>query len=120
MKMKTGEGPWGKHLIVDVRGYSFPVTRENLAWFMDLLIEKLKMNRLGPLHVEEMNEENNKGFSAVQMITTSSISFHEDAITKNVYLDVFSCDEFDVNEVLHLVDDWFVPYQVKHHLIWRE
>jgi len=121
MRMVDGNGPWGKHLLIDVKGYKCPrLTQDYVAKFFDVLIEKLQMTKLGPFLVEELDEELNKGVSAVQMITTSSICLHEDAIAKAIYLDVFSCREFDDYLVKMLVQGWFKPTGWTSQVILRD
>jgi len=117
--MVDGTGPWGKHLLVDCKNYSRRWTKEHIARFIDGLIFLLKMKKLGPLVIDEMDEENNKGISAIQMITTSSITFHEDAIRKSFYLDVFSCSDFDAENVIDMIKAWFDPQDIKWQVIER-
>lgn len=120
MKMTTGEGPWGQHLIVDVVGYTKTLSRGVVHGFVSDLVYVLKMTTLGEICIEEMHEENNIGFSAFQMITTSHVSFHEDRIHRRIYIDVFSCAEFEFGDVLVFIDSFFEPQSMTHRLITRE
>lgn len=110
----------GQHLLVDVCGVNDEIKYADLIEdFLDRLIEALEMNRLGPFVMRRVDESNNKGWSAFQMITTSSIAFHADEIGNGFYLDVFSCKWFDENKVLELVRDYFDPKEVRSKSIAR-
>ena len=48
-----------------------------------------------------------KGTSVVQFIMTSTIVIHALDELKTVYLNVFSCDDFDGEVVKELAEEWF-------------
>lgn len=106
--------PWGYHLIVD--GYEpndAVCDPDKVKKFFDDLIVALDMKSLGPLIAGVVDEPDNKGVSAMQMITTSHIAFHSDEIGDAFYLDVFSCKEFDKSVVTHIVRATFEPEHIE-------
>ena len=49
------------------------------------------------------------GISAVQLIETSCISLHTNDKALDLYLDVFSCKDFKVGDVVDVVTEYFGP-----------
>jgi S-adenosylmethionine/arginine decarboxylase-like enzyme len=96
---------FGKHLLVDIDGCN-----DNLFlidfwknWF-ETLLKIIDMKPFCELFIDEFGEDDLLGISAVQMIYTSSITMHTYYKTKSVYLDVFSCKEYDEKKVIaHLL-----------------
>ena len=122
--MKT----YGKELILDLHDcdpYSF--TRKQLTKFFKLLCKELDMER-GQLNFWDYKgypEEKAKapphlkGTSAVQFISTSSIVIHTLDTMRRVYLDIFSCKEFDNEKVIRFSTMWFNGRVVKSTVIDR-
>ena len=52
-------------------------------------------------------EAHKKGTSAVQFILTSNITIHTLDILKNVYVNIFSCKEFDEKIAENFTKEWF-------------
>ena len=112
---------WGFHLLIDMSGCNDKM--DNMAAvkdFFDVLIETLKMKKLTPIMVKRVSGEEGRGLSAVQMITTSSITFHGDDDKRCVYLDVFSCQNFKKKAVLDLVRKTFEPEHLASQMIYRD
>lgn len=59
--------------------------------------EILKMKRHGSLLIDRFGDPDDKtgGFSFVQLIETSSVVGHVSDSKRSLYLDIFSCREFD-------------------------
>jgi S-adenosylmethionine/arginine decarboxylase-like enzyme len=60
-----------------------------------------------------------KGTSAVQFILTSNITIHTLDILKNVYINIFSCKEFDCNLAKDFSEKWFNGKIVNSQIIKR-
>jgi|AntAceMinimDraft_1070359.scaffolds.fasta_scaffold24384_4 S-adenosylmethionine/arginine decarboxylase-like enzyme len=102
--------PWGYHYHYDVAGCSNVSDKEHVTGFIKELVTSIDMTPLGEPFVEHINVEGvDSGITAVQVITTSSITAHFIDDTGDLYLDVFSCKEFDVNNVKAVVDKFFKP-----------
>ncbi len=124
---KTME-PFGKELIIDI--YDCDITTFNrkdikkyfkkLCNLIDMKAEKLCWwdDHGVPLE-EQQTEPHAKGISAVQFILTSNITIHTLDLQKSVYINIFSCKEFDENAAKKFSEEWFKGKIVNSHLIDR-
>jgi S-adenosylmethionine/arginine decarboxylase-like enzyme len=60
-----------------------------------------------------------EGFSMYQLIVTSNISAHFIDEARHIYLDVFSCKEFDIETVKAVVTTYFNPTKMKVNFVTR-
>ena len=107
---------YGKELILDIHDCDpKKFTRESIQWFFIRLCQQIDMIR-GPLHFwdyegdpegYEAAEPHLKGTSAIQFIMTSNITIHTLDELKAVYLNIFSCKDFDGVMVGIFARDWF-------------
>ena len=96
---------YGKELILDLHDCN-PGTfnRRDIEQYMIDLCDAIKMERcelffwddVGLSPEECQTDPHLKGTSAVQFILTSNITIHTLDILKRVYINVFSCKDFDV------------------------
>jgi len=56
---------------------------------------------------------NKKGYTLIQLIETSNICAHFVEETNDMYLDVFSCKDFDPQVVRDVVQQYFGPDSVE-------
>jgi len=76
--------------------------------FVKELCEKIDMVPYGEPVVEHFGrEEHLSGYTLMQMIETSSITAHFCDTSGDIYLDVFSCKEYDPYEVAEFAADFF-------------
>lgn len=107
---------YGRELILDLHGCDVrKFTREAIELYCAELCEVIGMERCD-LHfwddegVPEEEKETNpktKGTSAVQFILTSTIVIHTLDLMRAVYLNIFSCEEFDTDEAAKFTAKWF-------------
>ena len=107
---------YGAELILDLHGCNAEkFTRSAIEQFCAELCELIDMERCA-LHfwddegVPEEEKETNpktKGTSAVQFILTSTIVIHTLDLMKAVYVNIFSCEEFDTDEAAKFTAKWF-------------
>lgn len=107
---------YGTHLIMDLHNCDPSLfTRKAIKRFMVGLCDEIKMERAklifwdyryapiakrsAPAHL--------RGTSAVQFITTSTITIHTLDDLKSVYLDIFSCKDFKAPAVVDYCRQWF-------------
>ena len=119
---------YGKELILDLHGCdSSTFTRKSIRKFFKELCELIDMKR-EDLHFwdelytpkkDRFTEEHLIGTSAVQFITTSNITIHTLDILENVYINVFSCKEFDTELALKFSEEWFRGKIVNSQIIER-
>ena len=60
------------------------------------------------------------GFTAIQVIVTSSIVAHFIDSTGDVYIDVFSCKEFDNSIVIATIQNAFLPKRIRTNFLTRQ
>jgi S-adenosylmethionine/arginine decarboxylase-like enzyme len=120
--MSEGETHWGFHLLVDAGGCNEDINNPHFVkQFIARVVRAIGMQPIGPpmvVYVENLPE--GKGVSAVQLITTSTITFHGDDDGKKLFLDIFSCKTFNKDVVLTMVRDWFHPKVLHERLIYRD
>jgi len=78
------------------------------------------MEAVGEPIVKRMDNERGRGVSGVQLITTSTITFHGDDEKWCVYLDVFSCKAYDPKVVFDYVKECFTPKYIGHKFLYRD
>lgn len=101
---------YGKELILDLHNCD-PATfnRASLTTYFIKLCDLIDMERR-ELHFwedEQLIEPHTKGISAVQFIVTSNITIHTLELLKTVYVNIFSCKEFDANVAEEFTVSWF-------------
>ena len=69
---------------------------------------------------ERETEPHMKGTSAVQFIRTSTITIHTLDLMNNVYLNIFSCKDFDSNIAKEFSEEWFRGKIANSHVIERK
>ncbi len=107
---------YGEELILDLHGCDASrFTRGKIEVFCKELCELIDMERCD-LHFwddvdvpeeEQQTHPKTKGTSAVQFILTSTIVIHTLDLMKAVYVNIFSCKEFDTDEVAKFTAKWF-------------
>jgi len=96
--------PYGIELIIDLRDCRNPrFTRLDIELFFMEICDLIDMNRellifwddLETPEEEKQTEPHLVGTSAIQFITTSNITIHTLDILKSVYINIFSCKDFN-------------------------
>ena len=107
---------YGVELVLDLHGCNAEkFTREDIdRFFTELccLIDMVKcdvhfFDDVGVPEEEKQTLPHTKGTSAVCFILTSSIVIHTLDILKAVYVNIFSCKEFDAEEAADFTKKWF-------------
>ncbi len=121
--------PYGKELILDIHKCdSSTFTRKSIRDFFTELCDLIDMDRcklifwddLGVVPEEQETEPHLKGTSAIQFIRTSNIVIHTLEILESVYLNIFSCTDFDTNVAKEFSREWFKGKVVNLHVIERK
>lgn len=111
---------WGWHLVLNSTGCDNSINDPlQVEKFLSKAVKELDMYPIGGPIVMYVNWPEGRGVSGVQFITTSTITFHGDADGNKVFLDVFSCKEYNVDTVLKLFSKWFSPASMTHQMIYR-
>ena len=120
--------PYGHELILDLHGCDASTfNRESIQKFFTLLCDKIEMTAcelyfwddVGLPPEECQTAPHAKGTSAVQFILTSSMVIHTLDLLDAVYLNIFSCKEFDPDEATKFAVEWFRAKDHRSHYIER-
>ncbi len=97
-------------------------SRENIRSFILQLCEILDVKRYGDPWVERFGHGQLKtfGYTVVQIIETSSIVIHFSELYNSVYLEIFSCKQFDPVKITEFCRRFFEAETVKQHLLERK
>lgn len=120
---------YGHELILDLHGCDVSTfNRESIGAFFTLLCDKIEMTAcelyfwddVGVPPEEQQRSPHTKGTSAVQFILTSSIVIHTLDLLEAVYLNIFSCKEFDPDKAARFAVEWFRAKDHRSHVIERQ
>jgi S-adenosylmethionine/arginine decarboxylase-like enzyme len=104
--MEMTSGDYGKELVLDIHNCNIEhFNRADLEKFFIDLCEVIDMERADlhfwdDLYVPEdqkQTEPHLVGTSAIQFIKTSNVTIHTLDIMRRVYLNIFSCKDFDAD-----------------------
>jgi len=118
---------YGKELIVDLHGCVLPCTRTRIQSFMEQLCKLINMEREdlhfwdyeGDQEAYDAAEDHLKGISAVQFIKTSSIVIHTIDVQRKVFLNIFSCKDFETQMVLDFCSEYWGSHGLKFEELER-
>ena len=114
---------WGKHLIIDAKGCDLTkvTDTEYIKDFTKELVVEIDMIPHGEPQLVHFAEGSDKaGWTVIQLIQTSSIIGHFLDHNGDLYLDVFSCKEYEEETVVNLLKSWFRPEEVHSRIIMRD
>ncbi len=119
--------PFGTHLILDADDCQGKINdRKHIQSFIDTLVKERGMKKVGETIFEyfEDNDYNRErdivGYSVVQIISLSNITIHINEISKTVYLDVFTCGDFDDTKIGPIFSDYFQAQKIKKRILTRD
>jgi S-adenosylmethionine/arginine decarboxylase-like enzyme len=113
---------WGKHLILDAAGCSpkmigCPIVIKN---FTNELVRRIDMKAYGEPQIVMFGTGNKKGYTLIQLIETSNIAGHFVEENNTMYLDVFSCKDFDPEIVKETVNEYFDAQKFNIKVLLRQ
>lgn len=113
---------WGYHLILDCSKCIPRSIRDhqNIEAFCNNLVHRIDMVPFGKPQIQHFGSGNKAGYTLVQLIETSNICAHFVEETNDMYLDVFSCKEFNRDYVKQIVEFYFHPTQMKDVFMIRD
>lgn len=121
--------PYGKELIIDLHKCDpSTFTRKSIRKYFKLLCEQINMepeklcwwDDYGLESEFQQTEAHTKGTTAVQFILTSNITIHTLDLLENVYINIFSCKNFDADAAVKFSVDWFKGTIVNKAVIERK
>ena len=119
---------YGKELILDLyECNSGQFTRTGIRTYFKRVcilinMERGKLTWWDDLHTPKAEKETEPhlvGTSAVQFIKTSNITIHTLDILRRVYLNVFSCKDFNEDVVVEFTAEWFDGVIVNKQIVRR-
>ena len=123
MEQKLGyNGNYGLELIMDLKGCDLSdLSKEKLRTFFVELADRIDMVRYGePIYWEDHSDiPHLRGISAIQFIQTSNFVCHPLPLLNAVYLNVFSCKTFDVDDALKFCMDYWGAKSENHTVVAR-
>lgn len=113
---------WGYHLVVNAGDCDPAALRSKsvIAAFAKQLVKEIGMVAYGPPRVVMFGEGGRRGYTLVQLISTSNIMAHFVEETNDIYLDIFSCKKFDDKVALRLFRETFAPKTMEINLLSRQ
>jgi S-adenosylmethionine/arginine decarboxylase-like enzyme len=108
--------PYGYELVLDLHGCNpRRFNRKDIDDYFTELCQRIDMQKcevhfwddVGVQPEERQTYPHTKGTSAVCFILTSSIVIHTLDILKTVYVNIFSCKDFDPDLAAAFTRDWF-------------
>ena len=120
--------PYGHELILDLHGCDpATFTRASIDGYFETLCKAINMIKcerywwddVGVPPEEQQTSPHTKGTSAVQFILTSTIVVHTLDLLKAVYVNIFSCKEFDPAMAKQITMEWFKAGTCREHFIER-
>lgn len=115
---------FGKEVIIDLHQCSTDkFTRDGIKEYFNILCKKIDMKQcnlyfwdyIGYPEEYEQAPAHLKGTSAVQFISTSNITIHTLDILKRVYLNIFSCKDFDSETAILFSEEYFEGNIIKYN-----
>jgi S-adenosylmethionine decarboxylase len=113
---------WGFHLMLNCAGCNKDAIRdpEVIYAFTKQLVKDIDMVAYGEPQIVKFGSGDKAGYTLVQLIETSNICAHFVDEDSTMYLDVFSCKEFDDNTVIKLVKQYFDAVKIRPFYITRQ
>ncbi|MEM4647800.1 MAG: S-adenosylmethionine decarboxylase [Candidatus Pacearchaeota archaeon] len=108
---------WGQLLSIDLRECDKNLLKNKkfIKYFCNELCKKIKMKAIGKPIIKRFGEGKLKGYSAVQFISTSSITIHFDEYGSRAFIDIFSCKPFNTKIAIDFCKNFFKAKKV----VWR-
>ncbi len=121
--------PYGYELVLDLHNCD-PSTfnRKSIDRFFTELCAVIEMEKcevhfwddVGVPPEEQQTEPHTKGTSAVCFILTSTIVIHTLDLLEAVYVNIFSCKDFDAGAAASFSTEWFKGEIVNSRVVERE
>lgn len=117
------EDHWGYELILDCSDCNEKIDDPpTVTAYLKEMVTALKMIAVGEPLVHQFTGEGTegRGTSGVQIITTSSVTFHSDDDGEAAYINVFSCKAFEPQTAIDLTRKYFEPKRCGALWLYRD
>ena len=111
-----------KHLIIRAEANKVPTDEEQLTEWLKEFIDSIHMKILMGPYVKYCNVEGNRGITGIAVIETSHIAIHvwDEPNPALMQIDVYSCAEFDVDEIAEKIKQDFDVVKLDYKYLNRE
>lgn len=112
---------WGKHLLVNAANCNRQMIScpRNIELFTTNLVKSIDMVAYGKPSIQYFGHGNKAGYTLVQLIETSNITGHFTDEDGGLYMDVFSCKNFEEATVRDAILYWFKPTVIDTKVMYR-
>jgi|TARA_Y100000310_G_C20675761_1_gene812939 S-adenosylmethionine/arginine decarboxylase-like enzyme len=113
---------WGQLLVLNLYDCENKILKSELKLkkFCLELCKKIQMNPYGKPLIKRFGKGELEGYSLMQFIETSSITIHADEFGNRVFIDIFSCKEFDPKIAEEFSKSFFRAKSAKANLVERK
>ena len=121
-KQKKQPRPWGYHLIIDAANCDPEAIRSKttITKFAKDLVKSIKMVAFKSPQVIHFGSGHTKGYTLIQMISTSCVTAHFAEDTNSIFFDCFSCKTFDPAIAKQVFQKYFGPKTMKTKFFERQ
>lgn len=100
---------WGKETVIDLSGCDGEriTSAASISQYFNDLCDLIDMKQHREPIIEHFGEGDFVGFTAVQLITTSSITAHFAERSNEAYINIFSCKEYDAKAAADFTANYF-------------
>ena len=111
-----------KHLIIRAEANRVPTDEEQLTEWLREFIDSIHMKILMGPYVKYCNVEGNRGITGIAVIETSHIAIHvwDEPNPALMQIDVYSCAEFDVDQIAEKIKSDFDVVKLDYKYLNRE
>ena len=111
-----------KHLIIRAEANKVPTDEEQLTEWLREFIDSIHMKILMGPYVKYCKMEGNRGITGIAVIETSHIAIHvwDEPNPALMQIDVYSCAEFDVDEIAEKIKQDFDVVKLDYKYLNRE
>ena len=111
-----------KHLIIRAEANRVPTDEEQLTEWLREFIDSIHMKILMGPYVKYCEMEGNRGITGIAVIETSHIAIHvwDEPNPALMQIDVYSCAEFDVDQIAEKIKQDFDVVKLDYKYLNRE
>ena len=111
-----------KHLIIRAEANRVPTDEEQLTEWLREFIDSINMKILMGPYVKYCRMEGNRGITGIAVIETSHIAIHvwDEPNPALMQIDVYSCAEFDVDQIAEKIKQDFDVVKLDYKYLNRE
>ena len=113
---------WGYHAMFDAKACKIEsvTNADTIRDFLKELVIVIDMIAYGEPQVIHFGEDDKRGFTGLQYVTTSNLIGHWNDTSGDVYFDIFSCKPYDVKSAEDLFRKYFEPQRLRVNYITRQ